>query len=161
MHLYAVILTRRGTSCANARNRFWWGPSTWKRKSRLDSARRPGTTMNFSATCETHLTVVCMPTAKWALLTNVHYTARVSVRVEIRMYRCRAADTFCNQTLLHRSIYTTNRKSRSPLSSIEPRYVQGVSLPVCLPTWMTRYLRRENAGLRRMVVRARCSRLVP
>lgn len=41
--------------------------------------------------------------------------------------RCRAADTFCNQTLLHRSIYTTNRKSRSPPSSIGLRYVQGVS----------------------------------
>jgi len=45
-----------------------------------------------------------------------------------------AADTFCNQTLLHRSIYTTNRKSRSLPSSIGFRYVQGVSarLPVYL-----------------------------
>lgn len=71
----------------------------------------------------------------------------------VRYSRCtvRGPDTFCNQTLLHRSIYTTNRKSRSfppfaPPSSIGPRYVQGVSLPACLPTWMTRYLRKEEGG---------------
>lgn len=61
----------------------------------------------------------------------------------VRYSRCtvRGSDTFCNQTLLHRSIYTTNRKSRSspprpPPSSIEPRYVQGVSLPACLPAYL-------------------------
>lgn len=141
----------------NACNRFWWSSSTWKRKSRFDSVPCE-TTMSFSATCETWWGVPY--THREESTFNKRALRRGGAQIYVwGMYvsRCRAADTFCNQTLLHRSIYTTNRKSRSP--PLSPQVRSGsdtckVYLPACLPTWMTRYLRtrkRRGEGSKRDV----------
>lgn len=133
----------RGVAYHN--NRFWRGASMRKRKSRLDSA--PGGRMNSSTTCETHLTVGCMPTAKKVLLTNVHYTATAAHEYipckVLEMYRAGPPIHFAIR-LYYIARFTPRIESHDPLSPLglprefdrAPICARCISLPACLPAYL-------------------------
>lgn len=147
MHLYVVILTRRNTSCMNACNRFWWGSSTWKRKSRFDSVPCE-TTMSFSATCKTHLTVGISYTHHEESTFNKRALRRDGAQIYVCMYVSDAVRPIHFAIRLYYiARFTPRIESHDPPRVRSDSDTCKVYLPACLPTWMTRYLRtRKGRG---------------
>lgn len=114
---------------------------------------------------------IVYPPRRDALLTNVHYAAAAhKYTCRVCMYPDAVRPIHFAIRLYYIARFTPRIESHDPLLPTPPRVRSDsdtckVYLPVCLPTWMTRYLRmrkgRGEGSKREMVVWAQCSRLVP